>query len=149
MPKIWQRTPMSPDTEQVAADFIAYALFDPDDAPDEVFARGWVIYDLVEDDPTLAWDVIKKVVRGYAEDDLILGKNPDAQRVVGRLAAGPLEDLLGVQGPQFIDIVEAEARLDRRMAWTLGGVWQNSMPDDIWLRVQRAAADMLHHWNGG
>lgn len=125
--------------EQVASDWIAYARHGPNDAPEDVFVRGWVTYDLVEDEPTMAWDVIKAVVSRYSEDDLFSTTRSEAQRVVGNLAAGPLEELLDRHGPQFIEIVEAEALRDRRMVWTLGGVWQSSMPDDIWIRVQSAA----------
>ncbi len=125
--------------EQVASDWIAYARFNPNDAPEDVFARGWVLYDLVEDDPALAWDAIKAVLSGYTEDDLFSEERSEAQRVVGNMAAGPLEDLLDKHGPDFIDTVETEARRDRRMEWALSIVWQSSMPNEIWTRIQRAA----------
>ncbi len=104
-----------------------------------MFARGWVLYDLVEDDPALAWDAIKAVLSGYTEDDLFSEERSEAQRVVGNMAAGPLEDLLDKHGPDFIDTVETEARRDRRMEWALSIVWQSSMPNEIWTRIQRAA----------
>ena len=116
-----------------------YARYSPNDAPEDVFVRGWVLYDLVEDDPALAWGTMKTVVSRYSEDDLFLENGSEAQRVVGNMAAGPLEDLLDKHGSRFIEIVEEQARLDRRMAWMLSGVWQSSMPDGIWTRVQRAA----------
>ena len=125
--------------EQVASDWVAYARYSPNDAPEDVFVRGWAMYDLVEDDPALAWDAIKVVVSRYTDDDMFSEARTEAQRVVGNMAAGPLEDLLDKHGPQFIDMVEAEARQDCRMVWTLGCVWKSSMPDDIWARVQRAA----------
>ena len=59
----------------------------------------------------------------------------------GVLAAGPLEDFLGIYGPDYIDRVEAEARRDRRLAWALGEVWGWTMTDDVWARVQRAALE--------
>jgi hypothetical protein len=80
-------------------------------------------------------------VQSYPEDDLFSKRNPEARRVVGNLAAGPLEELLDRHGSLFIEAIEKEARSDRRMAWTLGGVWQSSMGNDIWARVQRAAGD--------
>jgi len=130
-----------PTAEQVASDWIAYARHSPNRAPEDVFVRGWTLYELVDDDPALAWEAIKAVVSRYIDDDLFSGRS-EAQRVVGNMAAGPLEDLLDKHGPQFIEIVEAEARHDRRMVWTLGCVWQSSMPDEIWARVQRAAGNV-------
>lgn len=125
--------------EQVASDWIAYASNGPDDASDEVFDLAWIMYDLVNDDPALAWGAIKAVVNRYTENELYLANGSEAQRVVGNIAAGPLEDLLVKHGVRFIEIVETEARRDRRMSWMLSGVWQSGMPEHIWTRVQRAA----------
>lgn len=132
---------MKPTATQMASDWIAYARRPPDDASDEVFARGWVMYNMVVDDPQVAWEAIKAVVARYSEEDLLSDKNPEAQRVIGNLAAGPLEELLDRHGLNFIEVVESEARCDQRMAWMLGGVWQSSMGDEIWARVQRVAGD--------
>jgi hypothetical protein len=52
------------------------------------------------------------------------------------LAAGPLEDLFGWHGAQFIGRVEQEARNDPSFAQLLGGVWKSTIPENIWLRVQ-------------
>jgi len=57
-------------------------------------------------------------------------------KVVAVLAAGPVEDLLAKQGSDFIDRVEALARHDSRFNYLLGGVWRNTMSDDVWQRVQ-------------
>ena len=54
------------------------------------------------------------------------------------LAAGPVEDLLAKQGPEFIERVEELARKDPRFNYLLGGVWRNTMTDDVWQRVQAA-----------
>lgn len=125
--------------EQIASDWIAFARDDANKAPDDVFTRGWALYDLVEDAPSTAWIVMKIVVAHYSENDLYSLVRTEAQRVVGNLAAGPLENLLSAHGSLFIDAAEAEARSDRRMAWTLGGVWQSNIPDAIWARLQRSA----------
>lgn len=135
----WQPKHMTIDLQQVALDWIAYACFDPNDAPDEVFVRGWVLYDLVEDDPSAAWEAIKLVAYHYPEEDFYSQEKTEAQRTVGNVAAGPLEDLLSAPGSLFLDAVESEARRDRRMAWTLGGVWQSTIPDDAWARLQKVA----------
>lgn len=132
---------MEPNPEQVAADWIAYARYDPDKAPEEVFTRGWIINDLAYDSPALAWEAIKLVVGSYPEEELFSESGTEANDIVGNTAAGPLEYLLAVHGPQFIDAIESAAHSDRRMMWTLGGVWQNSMTDEIWARVQLAAGE--------
>ena len=61
-----------------------------------------------------------------------------SDKVVSSLAAGPLEDLLAKQGPEFIERVEELARKDPRFNNLLGGVWRNTMSDEIWQRVQAA-----------
>jgi hypothetical protein len=53
-----------------------------------------------------------------------LDKSPKIMQV---LSAGPIEDLLGKSGEQFIDRVEIMARFDPSFAKVLGGVWQNGM----------------------
>ena len=61
-----------------------------------------------------------------------------SDKVVSSLAAGPLEDLLAKQGPEFIERVEELARKDPQFNYLLGGVWRNTMTDEIWQRVQTA-----------
>jgi hypothetical protein len=52
------------------------------------------------------------------------------------LSAGPIEDLLSKFGEQYIERVEDKARKDPTFAKLLGGVWQSSMSDEIWSRLQ-------------
>ena len=61
-----------------------------------------------------------------------------SDKTIAVLAAGPLEDLLAKQGPEFIDRVEELARKDPQFNYLLGGVWRNTMTDEIWQRVQAA-----------
>ena len=61
-----------------------------------------------------------------------------SDKVFATLAAGPLEDLLAEQGPEFIERVEELARKDPRFNHLLGGVWRNTMTEEIWQRVQAA-----------
>jgi len=92
----------------------------------------------------LIWDSILLVLETYSEAELYAETTSEAQEVCGVLAAGPLEDLLSIDGEQFIERCEDLARRDRRMAWLLGGVWQFEMTDEIWNRVQTAADNS--HW---
>jgi hypothetical protein len=43
---------------------------------------------------------------------------------------------LAQHGDNFIDRVEAMAQSDPEFAKVLGGVWQNSMSDALWQRIQ-------------
>ncbi|CAA6692138.1 MULTISPECIES: DUF6869 domain-containing protein [unclassified Lentimonas] len=56
--------------------------------------------------------------------------------IVGNLAAGPLEDLLARNGRKIIGRVETEAKSNPLFSKLIAGVWQNSMSDEIWNRVQ-------------
>jgi len=126
-------------TEQIASDWIAYARYDANKAPDEVHERGWIIYDTCHAQPVVAWEVIKAVVSRYSEGDLFTDRDTEAKRVLANTAAGPLESLLAEHGADFIESLEVEVRRDRRMFWTVGCVWRNGMTEEVWTRVQRAA----------
>ena len=76
-------------------------------------------------DPELCWELILQTLH-----------TPHADSVTAVLAAGPLEDLLARFGPQFIERVETKAKEDPEFKDLLGGVWRNSMSDDIWARVE-------------
>ena len=65
-----------------------------------------------------------------------------SDKAVSVLAAGPLEDLLAKEGPAFIQRVEDLARRDPKFNDLLGGVWRNTMTDEIWQRVQAARHDV-------
>jgi hypothetical protein len=84
------------------------------------------MYDVVHGEPEIAWLAIVQIL----ERELTEGQT-------AVLAAGPLESLLTLHGAQFIEQVEREAERSRRFSHLLGGVWQNSIPPEIWLRVQK------------
>jgi hypothetical protein len=52
------------------------------------------------------------------------------------LSAGPIEGLLSHFGESYIVRVEEKAREDPAFAKVLGGVWQHTMSDEIWSRLQ-------------
>ena len=70
----------------------------------------------------------------------LIAAAPDHDDVLGRIAAGPLEGLLGRYGPAVIERVERLAERDARFRRILTGVWQHTMPDEIWNRVCAARA---------
>lgn len=124
--------------EQVASDWIALTIA-KGPASDEEHQRGWVLYDLARLDPERAWEAIVEIISRYEEADLFCEEENEAKHIVSNTAAGPLEDLLTHHGPEIIARVETRARQDRRIFWALGCVWQNSMTDQVWNRVQSAA----------
>jgi len=67
---------------------------------------------------------------------LIAYRRDISEKVLANLAAGPLEDLLVIAGPGYIDRVEQLAKEDDKFSRLLGGVWRNSMTDEVWSRVQ-------------
>lgn len=83
------------------------------------------LWEMATDRPEEAWKMILAIL-----------SRDQSQSTMQNLSAGPLEDLLGYHGVAFIDRVESQARRDPIFAKLLGGVWQNRMPDEIWLRVQ-------------
>jgi len=89
---------------------------------------GWAtgsVIDLSEDHPEELWRFI-----------LTVHKLDQSVTIQQRLSAGPIEDLLGIYGEKFIGLVETEAQRDPSFARVLGGVWKNSMSDEVWQRVQ-------------
>lgn len=95
--------------------------------PDERFWVWEQLDALCRNDPELAWSVILE----------ILGRTHSTQ-ALECLAAGPLEDLLAEHGNRLIELVEHEAQRNNDFRGLLAGVWQNTMSDDLWLRVQAA-----------
>jgi hypothetical protein len=86
---------------------------------------------LVSADPDTAWRIILEILKRDEKH-----RN---MRLLGNLAAGPLEDLLVRHGENAIKRVEQESMRDPEFRFLLGGVWQNRMSDAIWSRVQAAA----------
>ena len=85
------------------------------------------VYDLVHKEPEKAWSMFLRLVE-LAPDD----------RTLANVAAGPLEDLLGLHSYAFIDRVEHQARADARFRRCLSGVWGwSSIPDDVQVRMRR------------
>lgn len=60
----------------------------------------------------------------------------DDQSVHGSLAAGPLEDFLGVHGEAYVDTIHTLALEHRRLREVLDGVWQGAMSKQVWHRIE-------------
>lgn len=124
------------DLKSLAEAWVAFWLAEAGSAERE--ALFWVCdheWDLVRSEPLVAWAMILEIFK--------INSSNKIQEV---LAAGPLEDLLAEHGTRVIDLVEFEAKKSRAFAKLLGGVWQNSMNDEIWKRIQ--AVWDLRGWDG-
>jgi hypothetical protein len=88
------------------------------------------LYEASHKNPDLCWELILQILH-----------TPHADSVAEVLAAGPLEDLLALFGPQVINRVEETARKDPLFKDLLGGVWKNSMSEEIWNRVQACGGE--------
>jgi hypothetical protein len=90
----------------------------------------WAIHrldDMVREAPEECWRLVMElVVRAQSDYQL------------ASLAAGPLEDLLAQHGGEFIERVEVAAAKNDRFRETLIGVWRNEIPEDVWVRVEKA-----------
>ena len=86
------------------------------------------LWEFSQDNPELCWELILEILHREPSD-----------KVLGSLAAGPLEDLLVTHGSEFIEKVERQASQDKRFRGLLSGVWKNEMSDDVWDRVQAVA----------
>jgi hypothetical protein len=60
----------------------------------------------------------------------------DDKRVHGALAAGPVEDFLGVHGQTYVEVFHTLALQHRRLREVLDGVWQGAMTKDVWHRIE-------------
>lgn len=117
-------------TSQLAKAWVRYMLL-PDESQTErrsLFEAYSKLDECVSFDPEEAWNTIQKIYALNSSDSILAA-----------LAAGPVEDLLARHGEKFIDRVEALAKSDAIFRKLLGGVWQNSMPDEIWKRLQEVA----------
>lgn len=81
---------------------------------------------LVRERPEEAWSMILRLIELSPDD-----------RVLADVAAGPLEDLLGLQPYAFIDRVVNQARHDAKFRRCLSGVWGwSSIPEDVQIRMR-------------
>lgn len=115
------------DIDLLAEQWIEFWLL-PENSPEQD-ALSWVTdreYDLVRENPDEAWFLILEILR----------RNNNSQ-ILEVLSAGPLEDLLAKHGERMITAVENEARANPSFSTLLGGVWRNSISEEVWSRVEK------------
>lgn len=98
-----------------------------DEASDEVLHMPF-------DAPEKTWRFIEAVIARSSDE-----------RILGILAAGPIEDLLSQHGEEFVDRVEVLARRNQKFCSLLQGVWRGTMSDEVWERVQKLHTGRLGH----
>lgn len=99
------------------------------EAQDASFWAYTALDDLRHDDVERFWTIIHQIRRLN-----------DSEEILSNLAAGPLEDLLANSGREFIDRCESLAKTDERFKLMLGMLWKNTIPDDIWKRIEIAVS---------
>ena len=115
------------DRQQIISDFVRRYHDDRDlSESDAEFESIMTLDRLAYEQPELAWELILEI---HALDQ--------SSKVMGMLAAGPLEDVIEYHGPNFIDRIELFARHSPQFRLLLGGVWECSTPE-IWARVEVA-----------
>jgi hypothetical protein len=82
------------------------------------------MHDLVLEDPERAW----RIIVGLSAQKL----NPEVAAVI---AAGPLENMLGLYGAEIIDRVEQLAKSSLEFNQLLSLVWQSEIDDVLWKRI--------------
>ena len=113
--------------KNLAEVWISHAKGASDKKDTDTYAWAWdEEFDLKYENPKLLWELIQEI---HARDE--------NSSVVEVLSAGPLEDLLSMHGPDFIDSIERKAKQDPGFAFLLGGIWKSSINNEVWERVQK------------
>ena len=93
---------------------------------DVIFKELLPVLDWPNDNPDLCLDFIQEVL-----------SQTNDERVLYRLAAGPIESVLAHHPYKSIVILEGLSEKLPKLRNIMDGVWQNNMPDDVWQRVQK------------
>jgi len=122
------------DFDKLVDAWIAGVVLGRDDRgrPTEEYEKNWWALEIVinwtyDNQHELLWSFILAV---HARDT--------DNETSDYLAAGAVEDLLSEFGNDYIERVEALAASDVRFKSMLCGVWQNTMSDELWSRLQQA-----------
>jgi Family of unknown function (DUF6869) len=108
-----------------------------DDRLVEAYLRNY----LTRDDSLLwAFSEVNDITRKDTERGWRLTLVLIAEKALGYVAAGPLDEMLEVHGDCIIDRVEELSRSDKRFrhALSLVGCFEDSMPERIRSRINRA-----------
>jgi hypothetical protein len=110
------------DRERIIREYIEYGEAENPD-------WGWAsdrMYGILDGAPEIAWEIIVELVDRAPSDGSL-----------GFFAAGPLNDLLSKDGPNFIERVEGRAKMNEPFRRAVGMLRRLGMADDVWVRVRR------------
>jgi hypothetical protein len=113
--------------ERLVREYIAYG-----EAPPGEEDWGWAsarMFSLLNALPEFAWPLIIEMI-----------DRAPSERSLNFIAASPLEDILSSDGPSFISRVEQRALENTKFRRALGMLYRHGMTDDVWRRIQSAAA---------
>ena len=116
--ELWSACRTSPEIREIAEAWLTKRRGDWTDDDER-------LYSILHSEPDRALSVI------FAAIQLT-----DDEQILGGLAAGPLEDFLGVHGEAYLDTVHTLALEHRRLREVLDGVWQGSMPNHVWHKIE-------------
>jgi hypothetical protein len=117
------------DTDKLVKAWIAMHHAEPkSQGYNESFWAFSALSDMCETSPDRCWEIIGQIRKADGSD-----------KILANLAAGPLEELLVHHGKVLIDAVENLARDDEQFRKLLGALWQNSIAEDVWVRIKRVA----------
>ena len=97
---------------------------DSEEAGDLMWASDDVL-DLSMSSPLECWKFILEVIL-----------QTDDEWVLTNLAAGPLENLLAMNGDEAIILIEKEIPHNAKLKSLLQGVWKNLISDSVWDHLQ-------------
>jgi len=118
-----------PENAGIAEAWIKYHYLPRRERKTSALFDAWMrLNDLVRDEPETAWRVMQEV---WSLDQ--------SEFMLANIAAGPVEDLLRIHGPQFIVRVEQLAKCDPVFRKLLGAVWRGGMAKDVWDRIEAVA----------
>jgi hypothetical protein len=87
------------------------------------------------EDPESAWELILATIRDTA---------PGTD--LGKLGAGPLENLLAAHGAQFIERIERELLTNLRFRDVLAHVWKSNTEQAVWQRLHDFVLGHRDEW---
>ena len=104
------------------------ALHKAEHGSDDYQSNFWAFDSLIKllfDDPNAGVDCIIEILN--YDSSIVISEN---------IAAGPLEDLLSFHGIDAVEILEKKIEKSPRLSATLGGVWQNSISNEVWSKFE-------------
>jgi len=119
------------DRERIIREYIEYGEAEEPE-------WGWAsdrMYSILESVPELAWELVLELIDRAPSDNSL-----------SFFAAGPLEDLLSKDGPDYIERVESRAQTSATFRRAVGMLRRLGMTDDVWARV-RAIAEKAPCWD--